>query len=157
MVAVAVVIGLAYFASMRHIALSIGMPVVRQYFHDLVARIGNGLYNSSRPQASALPANPADAPRRALIAGFIETMGGWLGFMGMGWLTSGRGFIGMLVLALWAALYWSFLFILLAVTMAGPEALVPVILTWFFFPLLSGYGAYRTYLSGAREQAAARE
>jgi cytochrome c oxidase cbb3-type subunit 1 len=154
MVAVAIVIGMAYFAFMRHIALSIGMPVVRQYFRDLVARIGQGLYNSSRPQASALPANPAEAPRRALIAGFIETMGGWLGFMGMGWLTSGRGFIGMLVLALWAALYWSFLFILLAVTLAGPEALVPVILTWFFLPLLSGYGAYRTYLTGAREQAA---
>ncbi len=153
MILVAVLIGLAYFAFMRHIALSIGMPVVRQYFRDLVARIGQGLYNGTRPHPGALPANLADAPRRALLAGFIETMGGWLGFMGMGWLTSGRGFIGMLVLALWAALYWSFLFILLAVTQAGAEAVVPVLLTWFFFPLLSGYGAYRTYLSGARQQA----
>ena len=46
-------------------------------------------------------------------------MGGWLGFMGMGWLTSGRGFIGMLVLFLWAGVYWSYLFIVLAVTPPG--------------------------------------
>jgi hypothetical protein len=150
-VLVAVVMGLAYFAFMRHIGRSIGWGVVRVYFHDLVARIGEGLYQSSRPHPSALPGDMSTASRRALLAGFLETMGGWLGFMGMGWLTSGRGFIGMLVLLLWAAVYWSYLFIVLAVTQAGPGAMLPALVPWVALPLLSGYGAYRTYMSGARQ------
>ena len=153
----AVLMGLGYFAFLRLIGGSIGWGVVRTYFHDLVARIGQGLYNSSRPTPSALPRDPREAPRRALLAGFLETMGGWLGFLGMGWLTSGRGFIGMLVLLLWAAVYWSYLFIVLAVTSAGPQALLPALIPWVGLPLLSGYGAYRTYLSGARHQATSQQ
>jgi hypothetical protein len=153
----AVLLGLGYFAFLRLVGGTIGWGVVRTYLRDLVARIGEGLYNSSRPTASALPAHPHEAPRRALLAGILEVMGGWLGFMGMGWLTSGRGFIGMLVLLLWAAVYWSYLFIVLAVTAAGPQALLWALIPWIGLPLLSGYGAYRTYLSGARRQAASQQ
>jgi len=59
----------------------------------------------------------------------------------------------MLVLTLWAGVYWSYLFIILAVTQAGPAAIVPALLPWLGLPLLSGYAAYRTYLRGARRAA----
>ena len=77
-VLVAVVMGLAYFAFMRHIGRSIGWAVVRVYFHDLVARIGQGLYQASRPHPSALPADMSTASRRALLAGFWKRWAaGW--------------------------------------------------------------------------------
>ena len=73
----------------------------------------------------------------------------------MGWLMSGRAFIGVMVLAVWAGIYWSTLFILLAVTSAGAVG-IGITRRSLDRPARCSAASrcYRTYMSAAREMVA---
>ncbi len=150
-------VALGYFMLMRHIAGSIGGDVIRAYWRVFFSRMAAALRQHAIPHPSAVPDDPSQIARRGLQLAFYEVAGGWAGFMGMGWLLSGRGWIGMVLLAIWAGVYWSALFILLAVTSAGPIGIAILIATWISLPLLSGLVVHRTYLGGARAILAERQ
>jgi cbb3-type cytochrome oxidase subunit 1 len=143
-------VGLGYFMLMRHIAGSIGAETIRAYRRTFFGRMAAAAHQHATPHPSAVPDDPRLIARRGLQLAFYEVAAGWAGFLGMGWLLSGRAFIGVMVLAVWAGIYWSTLFILLAVTSAGPVGIAITVALWISLPLLSGIAVYRTYMAGAR-------
>ncbi len=83
----------------------------------------------------------------------FEAVGGALGFMGMGWIFSGRPFVGIMLLGSWGGGFWTFVYVVLAV--AGGAGLLPVLLVpYFVLPVLSGLLAYRSYMQNAKEHLA---
>ncbi|MGI8588099.1 MAG: cbb3-type cytochrome c oxidase subunit I [Chloroflexia bacterium] len=150
-------VGLGYFMLMRHLAGSIGSETIRAYRRTFFGRMKTAARQHAVPHPSAVPDDPRQLTRRALQLAVTEAGAGWAGFMGMGWLMSGRGFIGIMILSLWAGVYWSSLFILFAVTQAGPLAIGIMVFTWLLLPFLSAVAVYRTYMGGARAILAERE
>jgi cytochrome c oxidase cbb3-type subunit 1 len=149
-------VGLGYFMLMRHIAGSIGREAIQAYWDAFRGRTAAAAHQHSMPHPSAVPQDAGQVRRRGLQLAFYEVAAGWAGFLGMGWLLSGRGFIGVMVLSVWAGIYWSTLFILLAVTAVGPVGIAITAILWIGLPLLSAVAVYRTYISGAREILAER-
>lgn len=148
------ILGLGFILLFRHVVATIGRATVRGYFAAFRARMRNAGKEAVKVHPRALPANPADAQRRAVVAGLVEAFGGGLGFMGMGWLYSGRPFVGIMLLGSWGGGFWTFVYVVLAV--AGGASLIPVLLVpWFGLPVLSGIGCYRSYIRDARHRLAA--
>lgn len=143
-------VALGYFMLMRHIAGSIGREAIRAYRQAFFGRWAAAARQHALPHPSAVPDDPRLVGRRGLQLAFYEMAGGWAGFMGMGWLLSGRGFIGIMLLSIWAGIYWTTLFVLLAITSAGPLGIGIMVTTWTLLPLLSAIAVYRTYIGGAR-------
>jgi hypothetical protein len=142
-------LGLGYILLFRHIARAIGRETIRAYFGAFRDRIGNASREAIRVHNRALPATYAEGQRKALVSGMMEALGGAAGFMGMGWLYSGRPFIGIMLLGSWGGGFWTFAYVVLAV--AGGANLIPVLLVpWIVIPVLSGIGCYRSYLRDAR-------
>jgi heme/copper-type cytochrome/quinol oxidase subunit 1 len=142
-------LGVGYLLYFRHIARTIGGELIRAYFRDFRGRIANAGSQSVRVHPRALPESPNMAQRKALITFAFEAIGGALGFMGMGWIFSGRPFIGIMLLGSWGGGFWTFVYVVLAV--AGGASLLPFLLIpYFALPVLSGLLAYRTYLAHAR-------
>jgi hypothetical protein len=143
------VLGLGYLLLFRHVAAVIGRQIIRAYFATFRARMRNAGRDAVRIHPRALPTSLADAQRRGITAGLMEAFGGALGFMGMGWLMSGRPFVGIMALGSWGGGFWTFVYVVLAV--AGGASLLPVLLIpWFGLPVLSGIGCYRSYINDAR-------
>jgi hypothetical protein len=149
-------VGLGYFMLMRHIAGSIGREAIQAYWDAFRGRTAAAAHQHAMPHPSAVPQDARQVTRRGLQLAFYEVAAGWAGFLGMGWLLSGRGFIGVMVLSVWAGIYWTTLFILLAVTAVGPIGIAVTAILWIGLPLLSAIAVYRTYISGAREILAQR-
>ena len=94
-----------------------------------------------------MAANPAEAQRRALTSGIMEAVG----FMGVGWLYSGRPFIGIMLLGGWIAGFLTFMYVVLAV--AGGASALPYLLALFYtFTILSGVTCYRSYMRASRHE-----
>ena len=150
-------VGVGYFMLLRHIAGSIGIAAIRAYRDTFFGRAAAAAQQHATPHPSAVPDDPRQIVRRGLQLAIYEMGAGWAGFMGMGWIMSGRGFIGIMLLSVWAGIYWTTLFVLLAVTQAGPLGIGIMAFTWALLPTLSGLAVYRTYLTGARSILAARQ
>jgi cytochrome c oxidase cbb3-type subunit 1 len=144
-------VALGYFMLMRHLHKSIGGETVRAYRQTFFGRARAAAHQHATPHPSALPSDTRHLARRALQLAVYEMGAGWAGFLGMGWIMSGRGFIGVMLLSVWAGIYWTTLFVLLAVTAAGPVGMTIMVGTWLLLPTLSALAVYRTYLTGARE------
>jgi len=143
-------VGIGYFMLMRHIAGSIGGATIRAYWQAFFGRMRAAAHQHALPHPSAVPDDPRQLVRRGIQLAFYEMGAGWAGFLGMGWFMSGRGFIGVMLLSVWAGIYWTTLFVLLAVTSAGPLGIGIMVATWVALPFFSGLAVYRTYLTGAR-------
>ena len=97
-----------------------------------------------RVHPRALPLTAGDAQRKAISSALLEV----IGFMGVGWLYSGRPFIGIMLLGAWISLL-TIAYVILAI--AGSAGLLPLLLVIFLcLTLLSGIGCYRSYLRDAR-------
>lgn len=142
-------LGTGYILFFRHIARTIGRDMIRAYFRDFGRRISSATKQSVRVHPRALPETPTNAQRKALTTFLFEAVGGALGFMGMGWIFSGRPFIGIMLLGSWGGGFWTFVYVVLAV--AGGAGLLPFLLVpYFALPVLSGVLAYRSYVQDAR-------
>ncbi len=148
-IAAQALLGIGYLLYFRHIARTIGGAMIRAYFRDFRARIANARRQSVRVHPRALPETRGGAQRKALSTFAFEAVGGALGFMGMGWIYSGRPFIGIMLLGSWGGGFWTFVYVVLAV--AGGAGLLPFLLIpYFALPFISGLLAYRSYLLHAR-------
>jgi cytochrome c oxidase cbb3-type subunit 1 len=147
------VLGLGYLLFFVHVARVIGAQAIRGYFRTFGMRIWQTGRQALQVHPRALPSDRWGAQKRALGAFFLEALGGALGFLGMGWLFSGRPFIGIMLLGSWAGGFWTFVYVVLAA--AGGDSLLPVLLVpYFTLPVLSGISAYRTYIQQARRHLA---
>jgi hypothetical protein len=144
------ILGIGYFLLFRHIANIIGRDTIRAYFGTFWARMRGAGRQSVRVHPRALTPDPVAAQRRGLAAFLLEALGGGLGFMGMGWIYSGRPFVGIMMLGSWGGGFWTFVYVVLAV--AGGDQLLPVLLIpYFTLPVLSGIGCYRSYMRDTRQ------
>ena len=142
-------VGLGYILMFRHVSKTIGREVVRAYFRDFRGRMGEAGRQYVRVHERAMPSSLADAQRRALTGLVMEAVGGGLGFMGLGWLMTGRPFIGIMVLGSWGGGFWTMAYVIIAATNGAP--LLPFLLIpYFTLPVLSGIGCYRSYMKDAR-------
>ena len=138
-------VGLGYFLLFRHISRVIGSETRRAYFRTFRGRMRNAGREAMRVHPRALPVNFAEAQRRALASAGLEV----IGLMGVGWLYSGRPFIGMMLMGGWISLL-TIAYVILAI--AGGAALLPFLLVIFFgLAVFSGVSCYRTYLRDARQ------
>ncbi|MEO6457375.1 MAG: hypothetical protein ABIO92_03740, partial [Chloroflexia bacterium] len=149
-IAAQALLGVGYLLYFRHVARTIGGTMIRAYFRDFRNRISNARKQSVKVHPRALPVTTGVAQRKGLATFLFEAIGGALGFMGMGWIFSGRPFIGIMLLGSWGGGFWTFVYVVLAV--AGGAGLLPVLLVpYFALPVLSGLLAYRSYMENARE------
>lgn len=149
------VLGFGYVLLFRHIAKTIGRENIRAYFRTFGGRMHAAGTQAIRVHPRALPANPSMGQTNALKLLLLEVVGGALGFLGMGWIFSGRPFVGIMVLGSWAGGFWTFSYVVLAV--AGGAQLLPVLLVpYFMMPVLSAIGCYRSYMRDVRLHLAAR-
>ena len=147
------ILGLGYFLLFRYIAATIGKETVAAYFSAFAGRIGAAGREAVRVHPRALPASHELAQRRALLAATFEAAGGTVGFMGMGWLYSGRPFPGIMLLGAWGGGFWTFAYVVLAAH--GGGSLLPVLLIpWFVAPFVSALACYRSYVRDTRERLA---
>jgi cytochrome c oxidase cbb3-type subunit 1 len=143
------VLGLGYLLFFHHVWQVIGANTIRAYFRAFAERSKEAGRQALRVHPRAFPPDTASARRRALAVLLLEVLGGGLGFMGMGWFFSGRPFIGVMMLGSWAGGFWTFAYVVFAVS--GGASLLPVLLVpYFVLPVLSGLTAYRTYLRDIR-------
>lgn len=149
-IAAQTLLGVGYLLFFRHVARTIGGAMIRAYFRDFGGRISNARKQSVKVHPRALPVTTGVAQRKGLATFVFEAVGGALGFMGMGWIFSGRPFIGIMLLGSWGGGFWTFVYVVLAV--AGGAGLLPFLLVpYFALPVLSGLLAYRSYMQDARE------
>lgn len=143
------IVGLGYIMWFRYIAGVIGREARRAYFRMFFGRMRAAVDTALRIHPKALPATLEAAQRRAIVAGLFDALGGGLGFMGMGWIYSGRPFIGIMLLGSWGGGFWTLVYVIFAV--AGGDQLLPVVLVpYFVLPILSGVACYRSYMRDAR-------
>jgi hypothetical protein len=147
-------VGVGYIVMFRHVHLTVGGEAVRSYFRTFGGRAAEAGRQYVRVHERALPPNMAEAQRRGLTGLALEVVGGALGFMGLGWLLTGRPFIGIMVLGSWCGGFWTTAYVLIAVTDGAP--ILPFLLIpYFTLPILSGIGCYRSYLRDVRRHLAA--
>lgn len=143
------ILGLGYVMLFRHIAKTIGAENIRGYFRTFGGRMHAASQQAIRVHPRALPASSAAVQGSALKIFLLELVGGAFGFMGMGWVFSGRPFVGIMLLGSWAGGFWTFAYVVLAV--AGGAGLLPVLLVpYFAIPVLSAIGCYRSYMRDVR-------
>jgi hypothetical protein len=78
-----------------------------------------------------------------------ETVPGWIGFLGVGWLKSRRPAMAMLFFVMWQLIFWVCLWAILA--LLAPETIPFVVVAYFVLPVLSGWWAARSYLKRAAQ------
>lgn len=143
------ILAVGYFLLFRHVSAVIGHDVVRAYFRTFGGRIRFAGQQAIRVHPRAIPTNLGAAPSRAAVAFLLEAVGGAFGFLGLGWIYSGRPFIGIMALGSWAGGFWTFTYVVFAV--AGGAGLLPVLLVpYFMTPVLSAVGCYRSYMRDVR-------
>jgi Cytochrome C and Quinol oxidase polypeptide I len=74
----------------------------------------------------------------------VETVLGWLSFLGAGWFISRRPAMAMLFFVLWQTVFWVSLWGLLVLLL--PEAIPFVVAVYIAFPIISGIWAATTYV-----------
>jgi hypothetical protein len=149
-VGVQAIVGVGYLLLFRHVSSVVGRETVRAYWSTFRGRMGGAARDAVRVHPRALTTNPADAQRRALTSGIVEAVG----FMGVGWLYSGRPFIGIMLLGGWIAGFLTFMYVVLAVA-GGAGALPFLLVLYYAFTISSGVVCYRSYLRQTGEQIAA--
>ncbi|MBU1747186.1 MAG: hypothetical protein KKA73_05820 [Chloroflexi bacterium] len=82
---------------------------------------------------------PSKDPLAAFLLEFL--VGGFLGFLGIGWIYTGRVLLGLILLVAYCALWWTIAAIMTIVTAGGWIVCIPI--QNLFFGALSGYFAYR--------------
>lgn len=138
------ILGLGYVLLFRHVSRVIGKDTIRAYYRTFRGRMRNAGREAVRVHPRALPLSFADAQRKALASAGLEVVG----FMGIGWLYSGRPFIGIMLLGGWISLL-TIAYVILAI--AGGAALLPYLLVIFLaLTLFSAVTCYRSYLRDAR-------
>jgi cytochrome c oxidase cbb3-type subunit 1 len=143
------IVGIGYVLLFRHISGVIGRETVRAYWATFFGRMRGAAREALRVHPRAVVADPSDAHRRALTSGILEAVG----FMGVGWLYSGRPFIGIMLLGGWIAGFLTFMYVVLAV--AGGASALPFLLALYYaFTIFSGVACYRSYLRETRQQIA---
>jgi cytochrome c oxidase cbb3-type subunit 1 len=141
-------VGLGYVLLFRHVSRIIGWDTIRAYFRTFGGRMREAGHQAVRVHPRALPVSWADAQRKAITTSVVESAGGWLGFMGLGWFMSGRPFIGIMALGSWGGCFWTFAYVIIA--SGGMGLLTALLVPYFILGLLSGVGCYRSYLQDAR-------
>ena len=77
-----------------------------------------------------------------LAAFLLEVLiGGFLGFLGIGWIYTGRVALGLILLIVYCALWWMIALVMTVFTAGAWLFCVPV--QNLFFGAISGYFAYR--------------
>jgi cytochrome c oxidase cbb3-type subunit 1 len=144
------ILGVGYVLLFVHVRNVIGRETIRAYWSTFFGRMRAAAGEAIRVHPRALATDPASAQRRALTSGIIEAVG----FMGVGWLYSGRPFIGIMLLGGWIAGFLTFMYVVLAV--AGGAAALPYMLGLYYTcTIISGVACYRSYLRQAEQQIAA--
>jgi len=140
------ILGFGYILLFRHVTRVIGRETIRAYYATFRSRMRNAGQEAVRVHPRALPLTPGEAQRKAIASALIEAVG----FMGIGWLYSGRPFVGIMLLGGWISLL-TIAYVILAIAGAGASALLPVLLVIFLcLTFLSAIGCYRSYLRDAR-------
>jgi cytochrome c oxidase cbb3-type subunit 1 len=143
------ILGLGYLLFFRHVGRLIGRDAVRAYFRTIRGRLSGAGQQWVRIHPRVMPADMESAQRRALGAALIEAFAGAIGFLGMGWILSGRPLLGILMLGSWAGGFWTFVYVVFAV--AGGAQLLPFVLVpYFIVPVLSAIGCYRSFVRESR-------
>jgi heme/copper-type cytochrome/quinol oxidase subunit 1 len=137
-------LGLGYVLLFRHVSRSIGKETVRAYWSTFRGRMQGAGKEAIRVHPRALPLDYGEGQRRALASALVEAVG----LLGIGWLYSGRPFIGIMLLGGWISGFLTFTFVVLAV--AGAGSLLPLLAAYYALALLSAVACYRTYLRDAR-------
>jgi heme/copper-type cytochrome/quinol oxidase subunit 1 len=146
-------VGLGYILMFRHVHRVVGRDQVRAYFRTFAGRMRSAGREYLRVHERARPASMSDAYRRAWTGLLMETVGGAFGVIGLGWLMTGRPFIGIMVLGSWGVGFWTMAYVLIAVT--NGSLLLPILLIpYFTAPVVSGIGCYRSYIRNARQHLA---
>jgi heme/copper-type cytochrome/quinol oxidase subunit 1 len=143
------ILGIGYILFFRHVASVVGREMRRAYFKTFWGRMSGAGQQATRIHPKAVPTNLDTAHRKALTACLIEAVGGAAGFLGMGWVFSGRPFVGIMLLGSWAGGFWTFAYVVFAVS-GGAQLLPFLMVPYFTIPVLSAIGCYRSYMRDAR-------
>ncbi|MFL5733206.1 MAG: cbb3-type cytochrome c oxidase subunit I [Chloroflexia bacterium] len=137
-------LGVGYILLFRYITRVIGRETIRAYWATFRGRMRGASQEAIRVHPRALPATPAQGQRKAISSALLEVVG----LMGIGWLYSGRPFIGIMLLGAWISLL-TIAYVILAI--AGGATLLPALLGIFIcLTLLSSISCYRSYVRDAR-------
>jgi hypothetical protein len=122
----------------------IGWDAIKAYFAAFGARLREVGRQAIQVHPRSLPNSPADAQRRALVSSAFELVG----FVGLGWMLSGRAFLGILLLTTWGG-FWTVVGAAMAIT--GGLEIPPLFLGLsLIVPVTSAIGCYRTYIRDTR-------
>jgi hypothetical protein len=85
--------------------------------------------------------------QKALPIVLAEIIGGWIGFLGTGWLVSRRPALGIGLFVIWQAVFWVCLWAVLV--LLAPNQLWYVVAVYFIIPPISAVIAAQTYKHSA--------
>ena len=143
----------AYPGHRLHNALPLRIERCRQGNHPYL--LGNVLRRMRNAGSEAMKVIPA--PSQQLCRGATQSSGLQLieamGLMGIGWLFSGRPFIGIMLLGGWISGFLTFMYVVSAI--AGGTIIPYFAVIFYTFTLISGFNCYRSYMRDARARLAA--
>lgn len=139
------VVGIGYFMLFRHISKVIGKETIRAYYRAFWKRMRDAGKLAVHVHPRALPANRAEAQRKALTGFGLEA----IGMMGLGWFYTGRPFIGIMLMSGWVG-FLTILYLVVAI-MGNASLLFALLVPYFVLAILSGLGCYRSYMRDAQE------
>jgi hypothetical protein len=144
------IVGAGYFLLFRHISATIGREAIRGYYATFYGRMRSAGRLAVRVHPSAMPADLASAQRKAIAAGLLEVV------VGLGWLYSGRPFVGAMLLGSCGGGFWTIAYVVLA--SAGGEGPLPLLFgIYAVLAVMSGLGSYRSFMSDAMLRFSAAE
>ncbi len=147
-----VVIACGYVAFALEVLLTVSPRAVAEYFQRMQAGWTRELLTID---AKHLHLSPEQVRRRGATAAAVELLCGWVGFLGFGWMLTGRGAMGTLLFVVYFFAYWV-LFILALVGFLGPLTIGPAILILVWPPIISAASLWRTYVTAPRGEAGTR-
>ena len=139
------IVGVGYFMLFRYISNAIGAETIRAYFRTFFGRMRNAGKLAVRVHPSAMPNNLAAAQRKAVLSACLEIV------IGLGWLYSGRPFVGAMLLGFCGGMFWTFAYVVMA-TSGGAGPLPFLLGLYAAMLLISATGNYRSFMRDALER-----
>ena len=143
------ILGIGYIMLFRYVSSVVGKETIRAYWATFFGRMRNAGSEAMKVHPRAAADSYAAAQRKALASGLIEAVG----LMGIGWLFSGRPFIGIMLLGGWISGFLTFMYVVSAI--AGGTVIPYFAIIFYTFTLISGFNCYRSYMRDARARLAA--
>ncbi len=133
------ILGLGYLLLFRYITKVIGRETIRAYFANFRGRMRSAVQQAMRVHPRAVPPTIEAAQRKAIAAVVLEMV-----FIGIGWVFSGRPFVGVMVMAAGVS-FTTVVYVILAIA-GGDALLVPLLMSYYAIAIVSSINCYRSYM-----------